>query len=189
MSRSSFAARGPVARLGLEILEDRRTPAAMGGASELITAVAGDTGSSPIGALYNPTGEVRVFLPVYEGTFTGGVRVATADFTGDGEADLVAGPGPGRVTQVRVINGLTGVDVFTFTAFEETFTGGVFVATGDFNGDGVADIVVSPDVTGGPRVRVLSGTDPANVVLADFFGIEDVNFRGGARVGVGDVNG
>ena len=40
---------------------------------------------------------------------------------------------------------------------------------------------------GGPRVQVRSGKDLS--VLADFFGIEDHAFRGGARAAAGDVNG
>src|SRR5205807_9454614 len=46
---------------------------------------------------------------------------------------------------------------------------------------------VTPDQGGGGRVRVYSGRTLET--LADFFGIEDPNFRGGARPAVGDVNG
>lgn len=38
------------------------------------------------------------------------------------------------------------------------------------------------------RVRVYRNGN-SNDVLADFFGIDDVNFRGGARASVGDING
>jgi hypothetical protein len=63
----------------------------------------------------------------------------------------------------------------------------VFVATGDVTGDGVADLVVTPDRGGGPRVRVYNGDGFAQV--ADFLGIDDPAFRGGARAAVGDVTG
>jgi hypothetical protein len=52
----------------------------------------------------------------------------------------------------------------------------------------VPDLVITPDEGGGPRVRVFDGAD-GFAVLADFFGIEDPDFRGGARAAVGDVNG
>jgi hypothetical protein len=63
----------------------------------------------------------------------------------------------------------------------------VYVAAGDVNRDGFDDLVVGAGETGGARVRVLSGRDLA--VLADYFAIEDVNFRGGVRVAAGDLNG
>src|SRR5438045_2768183 len=48
-----------------------------------------------------------------------------------------AGGGP----HVRVVDGDTGAEVRSFFAYDPTFTGGVRVAVGDVNGDGVADIV------------------------------------------------
>ncbi|HYH69192.1 MAG TPA: FG-GAP-like repeat-containing protein, partial [Urbifossiella sp.] len=47
--------------------------------------------------------------------------------------------------------------------------------------------VITPDEGGGPRVSIYSGKDGA--VLANFFAIDDPNFRGGARAAAGDVNG
>src|SRR5207302_1693982 len=51
----------------------------------------------------------------------------------------------------------------------------------------MSDIAVSPDQGGGPRVVIFSGFDSS--VLANFLGIEDPNFRGGARVSMADMNG
>ena len=78
-----------------------------------------------------------------------------------------------------------GTERFRLDAFLG-FTGGVYVAAGDVTGDGVADLAVTPDEGGGPRVRVLSGRGFGPV--ADFSGIDDPNFRGGARAAVGDVS-
>jgi hypothetical protein len=47
--------------------------------------------------------------------------------------------------------------------------------------------VITPDEGGGPRVAVYRGGDFARV--ANFFGIDDPNFRGGARAAVADLNG
>jgi hypothetical protein len=117
---------------------------------------------------------------------SGGVRAVSADFNGDGVADLVAGTGPGTASRVRVLDGATGRELFAISPFEGSFTGGTFVAAGDINGGGVPDLVITPDQGGGPRVRVFSGTDFSP--LADFFGIGDPSFRGGARAAVGDLN-
>src|SRR6185369_14277125 len=85
--------------------------------------------------------------------------------------------------------------VFSTSPFESSYTGGVYVAAGDVTGDGVADIIVTPDEGGGARVVVYKGgtaagqTTPTFPVVANFFGIDDPNFRGGARATVADLNG
>jgi hypothetical protein len=150
-------------------------------------AAAADAGGGPQVTLYNPDGTTRSSLMAFDPSFAGGVRVATADFNGDGVPDLVVGTGPDVPTLVRVLDGVTGAELVSLRPFEAAFTGGVYVAVGDLTGDGVPDLVVTPDAGGGPRVQVYDGRTFARV--ADFFGIDDPNFRGGARAAVGDVNG
>ncbi|HXD85475.1 MAG TPA: Ig-like domain-containing protein [Urbifossiella sp.] len=116
----------------------------------------------------------------------GGIRVAEADITGDGVPDIVAVTGPGVPAQLRAFDGRTQQPVYTEPLFEG-FTGGAFVVAGDLNHDGKADLAVTPDQGGGPRVTLLNGPD--GKVLANFFGIDDPNFRGGARAAIGDING
>src|SRR6185369_11613645 len=63
--------------------------------------------------------------------------------------------------------------------------GGVYVAGGDVNGDGRADVVTGAGPGGGPHVRVFSGVDTA--LLFDFLASQD-RARGGIRVAATDVN-
>ena len=138
------------------------------------------------------TGEVFRTLPVFGGGFTGGVRAARGDVTGDGVEDVVAGAGPGGQPGVEVYDGLSGARLASFLAFEASFRGGVFVAVADVDGDGVADLVVCPDEGGGPVVAVYRGTELAAgraTEAARFFGIDDPAFRGGARPALGDIDG
>lgn len=146
---------------------------------------AGEGGGAAV-TLLDGTGSAVATVDAFPDGSPGGVRVATADFDGDDVPDVVVGTGPRVPARVRVLSGEDGRELFAFSPFEDTFTGGVFVAAGDVTGDGVPDLIVSPDDSGGPRVRVLSGAGFAQV--ADFFGIDDLTFRGGARVAVGDVN-
>ncbi len=118
--------------------------------------------------------------------FSGGLRTAQADVTGDGEPDVIIGTGPGISNRVFVYDGMTRGIVAAFNPFETSFGGGLFVAAVDINGDSIAEIIVSPDQSGGPIIAIYNGGD--FVELTRFFGIEDPNFRGGARVGVGDIN-
>ncbi len=117
----------------------------------------------------------------------GGVRTAVGDITGDGVPDLIAGSGPGVSSRVNIYDGSDRKLIRTIEPFEASFLGGVYVATADLNADGKADVVITPDQGGGPRVRIFSGAE--DVQINDFFGIEDPNFRGGARPALGDING
>lgn len=136
--------------------------------------------------------EAARFNP-FESGFTGGTRTVTADINGDSVEDIILGPGPGRSTEVRIYSGANvavnpnGALLRVLAAFESSFKGGVFTSVGDLTGDGVPDIAISPDEGGGPRVRVYDGKSFEQ--LNDFFGIDDPNFRGGARTAIGDLNG
>jgi hypothetical protein len=66
----------------------------------------------------------------YDPSFTGGVRVATADSNGDGKADLVTGAGPGAGPHVKLFDGLSLTVLDSFFAYDATFTGGVSVGGG-----------------------------------------------------------
>src|SRR5262249_46217205 len=135
----------------------------------------------------------------FSATFTGGVRTASADINGDGVLDVIVGTGPGIQNRVQIYDGATTAKIADFSPFATTFTGGVFVTAGHLHGDGVPHVGRSPDKSGGARVRVLDGsavrTQKLNFTsftagdgIADFFSIEDPNFRGGVRVGFGDIN-
>ena len=136
--------------------------------------------------LFNQDGSPRYTLTPFAG-FTGGIRTTAADFNGDGVADLVAATGPGRSTSLRIFDGKTQSELFTMDPFEASFKGGIYVATGDLTGDGTPDFAISPDEGGGPRVRVFNGKTFTQI--ADIFGIDDPNFRGGARAALSDLSG
>ncbi|HEY2910360.1 MAG TPA: SdrD B-like domain-containing protein, partial [Gemmataceae bacterium] len=134
--------------------------------------------------VYDASGTLAYSIPI-AGSFPGGLRVAMGDVTGDGVPDAIVGTGPGVQASIMVFDGVSHNQIFQNNPFE-TFTGGVFVTTGDITGDGLADIVVTPDQGGGPRVVVIRGGDFHTTM--SFFGIADPNFRGGARAAIGDMN-
>ncbi len=149
--------------------------------------VGADAGGGPVVQSYDSTGTRTLQVLAFDAPFTGGVRVAAADFNGDGAVDIVAGTGPGIATRVRILDGVDGRELHSIDPFESSFTGGVYVVAGDLSGDGVPDFVITPDEGGGPRVDIYDGKSFQK--LASFFGIDDPNFRGGARAAIGDLSG
>jgi hypothetical protein len=95
--------------------------------------------------VYNAdTNNLEFALQPFETSFRGGVRVATGDVNGDGAADIIVGSGPGRMAQVNVYDGSTGQQIAAFNPYGPKYRGGVFVASGDLNGDGKDEIIVGP---------------------------------------------
>ena len=137
-------------------------------------------------------GTVARSFDAYESDFTGGVVLAAVDLNGDGRADLVTGTDQGGGPRVRVFDGLTNRLLADFFGIDDAaFRGGVRVAAGDVNGDGVPDIVAAAGYGGGPRVAVWDGKSLlAGVqkrVCADFFAFEPT-LRNGVYPAVGAYN-
>src|SRR5581483_4497161 len=86
----------------------------------------------------------------YDAGFTGGVRVAVGAGNGDGIPDIITAAGPGGGPNIAVLSGKDGTQLLNFFAYDQHFTCGVFVAAGDVNGDGKADIICGADIGGGP---------------------------------------
>ncbi len=137
-------------------------------------------------------------LQPYESSFTGGVRVAVGDVTGDGIDDIVTVPASGGSARLVVYSGRTGETVLDQIVFDPTFRGGAYVTVGDFNGDGRKDIAIGSGESGGPRVQILQFNRPAPIpgtggqgtvtVLGDFF-VFEATARNGVRVAAGDLRG
>jgi photosystem II stability/assembly factor-like uncharacterized protein len=157
------------------------------------------TGTGPGGGAHvrafeaNGAPRATSFL-VYPPGFTGGVRVAACDFDGDGRAEIVTGAGPTGGPHVRVIklgaSGQPQADLASFLAFDAGFTGGLFVACGDVDGDAHPEIIVGVDAGGGPEVRVFRYAPGAAGGVTPFlqFFAYDPAFRGGIRVAAGDLD-
>jgi VCBS repeat protein len=122
---------------------------------------------------------------VYESTFTGGVRVAAGDVNADGFADIITGPGVGGGPFVKVFSGADNSLYRAFLAFKQDFRGGVFVGSGDVDGDLFADIVVSQGAGDTPWVKTFHGP---NLSLINSFHAYGTAFTGGTTVAVNDLD-
>jgi len=127
---------------------------------------------------YNSAGQLKLsFFPF--GKTESAIRVAAGDLEGDITNEIVVSRGAGFAPLVKIFNN-QGISIREFLAYAETYDKGVFVATGDTNGDGVDEIITGTDFGGGPHVRVFSAD---GTVKGSFFAY-DKAFRGGVRVGV-----
>ncbi|MCA9048984.1 MAG: FG-GAP repeat protein, partial [Planctomycetaceae bacterium] len=146
------------------------------------------TASSESGSgvnVFDPLGNLSFQLSPYA-SGAGPIRVATGDVNGDGTPDVITGGETSGRPHVKVFDGTSGETIRSFFAFPPEFLGGVFVASGDVNGDDLADIIVGPDDGQPPNVRVFSGADGS--LISSFFAFEPT-FTGGVRVSAGDVTG
>jgi hypothetical protein len=151
-----------------------------------LLATGADAGGAPTVRVFNFSTGTESTIQAYAANFAGGVRVATGDVNGDGTPDIVTAPGAGGGPHVKVFDGVTGQLLTEFMAYTPSFTGGVYVAASDVNGDGKADIITGAGQGGGPHVKVFDGATGRE--LASFFAFAP-SFLGGVRVAAGDFNG
>jgi hypothetical protein len=153
------------------------------GVSELI-AGAGFGGGPAIAILNSQTGEVMESFFAFDPAFTGGVFVAVQDVNNDGILDIIASAGPGGGPEVRIFDGASLNVLRAFFAYDQSFTGGVSVATIDLNNDGILDLVTGAGPGGAPHVKVFDGAT-GNIISQWYAYATD--FTGGVYVAAGDI--
>jgi hypothetical protein len=149
-----------------------------------IIAGAGFGGGPAIAILDSANGEVLEAFFAFDQAFTGGVFVAVQDVNGDGILDIIAGAGPSGGPEVRIFDGSNLNLLRSFYAYAEDFSGGVSVASFDFNNDGILDIVTGAGAGGAPHVKVFDGA--TNAIISQWYAYP-VSFTGGVFVAAGDI--
>ena len=155
-------------------------------ATVALAATGSASGTEPRVRVTNADGTERFNFLAFEGTFTGGVRVATADFNRDGQDDIVAVPGFGGSPLIHIYDGVTGALVREVMVFEPTFRGGLYVSVGDAQKLGYAQILVGAGFTGGPRVSLFDNVQ--NKVTLNYFAYDET-LRSGVSVSLSDLAG
>jgi len=154
------------------------------GRGDLIVG-AGEGGGPHVKVFSGQDGSLLFNNFVYDASFRGGVRVAAGDVNADGFADIITGPGVGGGPHVKVFSGADNSLYRDFMAFKLDFRGGIYVASGDVDGDTFADIVVSQGAGDTPWVKTFHGP---NLGLINSFFAYATAFTGGATVAVNDLN-
>lgn len=146
------------------------------------------TGAGPGGGphvkVFDTTGDMQWSVMAFGVNFRGGVHIAVGQVGSLSGPSVIVGAGETGGPHVRVYNGTTHALVRDFMAFDPAFRGGVNVAVGDLNGDGVGEIVTGAGSGGGPQVKVFHGNSGA--VQQSFFA-GAVTLRGGVAVGAAQL--
>jgi hypothetical protein len=175
-------------------------------------AVTPDQGGGPRVTIFsrNDDGTVATrsnFFGIDDPSFRGGARSALGDVNRDGVLDLAVTAGFLGGPRAALFNGTTILtnsptrivnDFFAFPGSDATtLRNGSFVAAGDVNGDGFAELIFGGGPGGAPRVFILSGAlIAANDVngaqatpIANFFVANNSTDRGGVRLATTDADG
>ncbi len=155
------------------------------GSVEIVTGT--ENGGGAQIRIFNSDGKlINPGFFAYDKAFRGGVNVAVGDLNGDGTKEIIAGAGVGGGPHVRVFNKDGKLINPGFFAYDPNFRGGVNVAVGDLDGNGVDEIVTGPGKGGGPQIRVFNKD---GVLLNPGFFAYAASGRDGVEVSVSDLDG
>ncbi|MDP2631563.1 MAG: L,D-transpeptidase family protein [Candidatus Uhrbacteria bacterium] len=142
-------------------------------------------GFGPYVKVYRQDGSIIGEFLAYAKTYINGVNVTTCDVNGDNVNEIITGTMYGGGPHIRIFNEIGEPFGEGFFAYDSAFRGGVNVACGDVDNDGVDDIVTGAGITGGPHVKVFD--QYGNMKYEIFTGSAHENT--GIDVAVGDLDG
>jgi len=151
----------------------------------IVSGRGGSGGAATIWS-YNANSTIASNSVVPFAGFRGEVRIARADINQDGVADIIAAKGPGSSPALKVIDGATLGTLLEINVYDTAFRGGIYVTTGDTNGDNIPEIITGAGAGGGPHVKILNAITGAEI--ASFFAYDSL-FRGGISVAAADLDG
>ena len=146
-------------------------------------AIGPGAGGGPQVRIFTATGRLLGSFFAYDKNLRGGVSVALGDCDGDGQLEVVTGPGKGSEPLVKVFD-TSGNLKNSFLAYDKKFVGGIEVSLGDVNNDGSLEILTVPGPGGGPQVRIFTSQGK---VLGQFFAY-DQSYRAGLKISLGDLD-
>lgn len=151
--------------------------------SDRYIIAASGKGSSPLVKIFTSSGVLTSEFYAYQKDFQGGVNVTSGDVDGDGAQEIITGARQGGGPHVRIFD-QNGNFKGHFFAYDKKFRGGINVAAGDLDGDGIDEIIVAPQ-KGDLPIKIFNKDGR---ILNKFFAYHE-NFSGGVSIATGDLNG
>jgi uncharacterized delta-60 repeat protein len=132
-------------------------------------------------SIFTYTGTPLYTFESFPAEFKGGVRVATADITGDGCPDFFVAPAKGGSPVVRIFDGFTFDLLREIPVLDPGYKGGVNIAVADvLDPTNAVELIVAPGKKFPPRVEIY---DPLTVgVPLKTFDAYAATFKGGVRL-------
>jgi subtilisin family serine protease len=148
--------------------------------------VTSGSGQEPQVKIFNRSGKLIGAFLAYEKKFRGGVKVAVANINGrkdHNKAEIILVPGKGREPQVKIFDNYGKLQT-QFLAYNKNWQGGVNLAVGDINNDGIGEIALGANAGATPHVRIFNNS---GVLLESFYAWEQ-GFNGGVNLGIIKIN-
>jgi len=158
------------------------------GKDEII--VTAGPGGGPHVTVHRQNGELlATFFAYDQHTFRYGIRPAVLDVDGDGKMEIITGPATGsphiqtfqiRTNEIKQLNP-------GFYAYDPEYKGGVSLAGGDMDGDGIDEIITGVGSQATPLVRLFANNG-TGLIRQEFYAFA-TSFLSGVNVAAGDVDG
>ncbi|HBK34573.1 MAG: hypothetical protein UU08_C0018G0025 [Candidatus Uhrbacteria bacterium GW2011_GWE2_40_58] len=118
--------------------------------------VGNGVGNDPRVTVLRQDGSVIESFLAYEASMGSGITVAACDLNGDGVTEIITGTQYGGGPHVRAFTNYGKLFHPGFFAYNEAFRGGVNVACGDYDQDGINEVITGAGPGGGPHVKTWS---------------------------------
>lgn len=142
------------------------------------------TSATPTAKIISTSGGVIKQLDSLHDLISRGAYVATGDLGGDGIDEIIVSSGKGSEPRIYLFR-QDGSKIGSFLAYGKTFHGGVNVASGDVDGDGLDDVITAPMGGGGPQVRIFDRYGAEKGYLWPY----EKTFRGGVSLTTANTDG